>query len=179
MKHTGDVQDYLYNPAFSNTISKRRSTAFHFRMNLFLSSFDLVASHYTHYSTFSKSKPRRQTRQIYFKEFAQRLKRKYTLHLEHVHSKRYENSGGGGGGRGAAAFDLLHCVGNLKMRKQKYQRQAFHAILQLLRWRKLFVKDILFQDNPISDHTPHLPFPSQQPELDKYFSPFKNFLEKS
>ena len=65
-----------------------------------------------------------------------------------------ENSGGGGGGRGAAAFDLLHCVGNLKMRKQKYQRQAFHAILQLLRWRKLFVKDILFQDNPISDHTP-------------------------
>ena len=170
MKHTGDVQDYLYNPAFSNTIRKRRSTAFHFRMNLFLSPFDLV---------FSKSKPRRKPHQIYFKEFAQRLKRKYTLHLEHVHFKRYENSGGGGGGRGAAAFDLLNCVGNLKMRKQKYQRQAFHAILQLLRWRKFFVKDILFQDNPISDHTPHLPFPSQQPELDKYFSPFKNFLEKS
>ena len=46
---------------------------------------------------------------------------------------------------GAAAFDLLHCVGNLKMRKrvkQKCQRQTFQTD----------VKDILFEGDLISDH---------------------------
>ena len=44
------------------------------------------------------------------------------------------------------AFDLLHCVGNLIMRKQvnkRYQRQALHAML--LKMKKAVVKDIFFK----------------------------------